>query len=114
MDGKQRTKLVARRRPAEEIALETIAAGSLGQGEFLLRLDALGDDGDVLDACDLGERRNENLRHLVMGEAADSDFVVEFVKPYEPASAAGKSPALSNSMFRSALGGSSCQGPRIP
>lgn len=63
--------LVAWCRLAEEIALEAAAAGRSGEGEFLLGLDAFRDDGDLLDAGDLGKCGNEDLRHLVVGEAAD-------------------------------------------
>src|SRR5438874_6436458 len=64
-------RLVARRLLAEEIALEAAAPNRAGKDKFLWRLDAFGDDADVLDARDLGERGNEDLCHLIVGEAAD-------------------------------------------
>ena len=40
-------------------------------GELFFGLDAFGDDGDMLDARDLRQRRNEDLGDLIVGEAAD-------------------------------------------
>jgi hypothetical protein len=65
-----RAPILSRGTGLQKIALKAVAAGCLGQGEFLGRFTPSA-TMPTFWCGDLRQRRNENLRDLIVGKAAD-------------------------------------------
>ena len=68
-------ELLLRRRTGEVVPLEAVAACGPCQGEIEFGLDTLGDDRQVADMGNLGQRGDQNARDLVLRQALDLALV---------------------------------------